>query len=314
MATPAGSTARGRASQLTHAYAVCRGVTRRAARNFYYAFLVLPSEKRDALCAVYAFMRHADDIADDEHLSAADKLAQLQAWREQMQRALGGEVSDDPVLFALADAQQRFSLRTDLLGLLVEGTGMDVRQAPPDAAPGVPAVLYATYADLERYCYHVASVVGLICIRVFGYHDAAAEPLAERTGIAFQLTNIIRDVREDALMGRVYLPQEDMLQFSRSPFELSAERLGNSFDAAPFRPLLELEAQRARECYRAADQLLPLIDEDCRPALWVLVEIYRRLLEKIAQRGYDVFGEKVRVSTAEKLRVLAMGFWRRLAG
>jgi phytoene synthase len=152
----------------------------------------------------------------------------------------------------------------------------------------------------------VASVVGLVCIRIFGYRDAAAEGFAERTGIAFQLTNIIRDVREDAAMGRIYLPAEDLAQFG-----LTAADFANP-DPARLRPLLEFEANRAREFYTAAPSLLPLVDEESRPALWVLVEIYRRLLEKIAARNFDVTGEKVRLSTWEKLVVVARGAWRRL--
>jgi phytoene synthase len=296
--------------QLAAAYSVCRGITRTAARNFYYAFLVLPREKRDALSAVYAFMRHADDISDDPAVSSADKGERLAAWRTDLHRVIGGDATDDPILFALADAQHRFNIRVELLDQLVSGTEMDI--AAPAAADAPPRILYGNFEELQRYCYHVASVVGLICIRVFGYRDPAAEPLAERCGIAFQLTNIIRDVKEDALMGRIYLPQDDLARFQRSTEDFSAAKLNNGFEAERLRPVLELEAQRAREFYRAADKLVPLVDEDCRAALWVLVEIYRRLLEKIATRGYDVFREKVRLSTAEKLTVMSKGFWRRL--
>ena len=299
-------TTRGREAQLAHAYLVCRGIARESARNFYYAFMVLPSEKRDALSAVYAFMRQSDDIADDEKLSAAKKRQKLAEWSGHMHRVLGGEVTDDPVLFALADARRNFEIPVDLLDKLVQGTAMDAEQQSSSA----PAALYRTFDELQNYCYHVASVVGLICIKVFGYKDAAAEPLAERCGLAFQLTNIIRDVKEDALMGRVYLPAEDLARFERSAAELLPQALRNGFDAARFRPVLEMEAQRAREFYRAADDLIPLIDEDCRPALWVLIEIYRRLLEKIAAGGFNVFGPKVRLSAIEKLGVVARGLWR----
>jgi 15-cis-phytoene synthase len=300
-------TIRGREAQLSHAYLVCRGITRESARNFYYAFLVLPREKRDALSAVYAFMRHSDDLADDEQLSAPEKRQKLAEWSDHMHRVLAGEATDDPVLFALADAHQKFEIRIDLLDKLVEGTAMDAEQQP---GSGEPAALYRTFDELSNYCYHVASVVGLICIKIFGYKNAAAEPLAERCGLAFQLTNIIRDVKEDAMMGRVYLPAEDLARFERTASELSPQALRNGFDGARFRPILEMEAQRAREFYRAADQLIPLIDEDCRPALWVLIEIYRRLLEKIATGGFNVFGPKVRLSAFEKLRIVARGLWR----
>jgi phytoene synthase len=154
----------------------------------------------------------------------------------------------------------------------------------------------------------VASVVGLVCIRIFGYRDPAAEPLAEKCGLAFQLTNIIRDVKEDAAMGRVYLPQEDLAKFG-----VSADELLSTADPARFRPLLALEADRAREYYRAGDELIPFVDEDSQPALWVLITIYRRLLEKIAQANYDVFGGKITLTVREKLAVLARGFAKRLA-
>jgi len=293
-------------TQLDHAYAVCRGITRSAARNFYYAFLVLPRAKRNALAAVYAFMRHSDDICDDPGLPLEEKHARLAQWLEDLHGVLAGEASDDPVLLALADAQQRFQIPPELFDQLVQGTAMDLPERER-GGPG-PPIAYRTFDDLRAYCHYVASVVGLVCIRIFGYRDPAAEPLAERTGLAFQLTNIIRDVKEDAAMGRVYLPEEDLARF-----DLSAAQLGNGFDPAALRPVLEMEAARAREFYRAAEQLLPLIDADSRPALWTLVEIYRCLLEKIAARGYDVFRERVRLSVPEKLHILSKGILRRLA-
>ena len=296
-------------SQLDHAHAVCRGVTRRAARNFYYAFLVLPREKRDALCAVYAFMRQCDDICDDPALPLAERRARLEAWREELHQVLAGGSTDDPVLFALADAQRRFQIPPELFDKLVEGTAMDL--PPAEAGPGA-ILTFADFDELHKYCYHVASVVGLVTICIFGYRDPAAEPLAERCGVAFQLTNIIRDVKEDAGLGRIYLPQEDLLRFGRSLDDLGPGALRNGSDPTRFRPLLEFEAERARGFYRAADELLPLLDHDSQPAFWVLVEIYRRLLEKIAERGYNVFGEKIRMTMPQKLAILSRGFLRRL--
>ena len=294
-------------SQLAAAYGVCRHIARSAARNFYYGFLVLPRERRNALSAIYAFMRHSDDLSDDPGLTRREREDRLTEWRSALHRVVEGEHTDDPVLLAVADAQRRFKIPLALFDRLVEGTAMDV--SPRSGEGG----RYETVDDLRRYCYHVASVVGLICIRIFGYRDPAAEALAEQCGLAFQLTNIIRDVKEDAAMGRIYLPEEDLQRFGRSPAELDPARLKNGFAAADFRPVLEFEAQRARELYRAAEQQLRLFDEDSRPALWVLVEIFRRLLVKIAARGYDVFTGKVRLSRREKLSVLARGFWRRLA-
>jgi len=296
--------------QLRTAYAVCRHITRKAARNFYYAFLVLPSRKRDALSAVYAFMRHADDISDDPQLPCAEKRARLQEWLEAMHRAVAGEPTDDPILLALAHSQARYKIPVELLEKLVYGTAMDIgapETAPP--APDRPAVLYGSFDELYNYCYHVASVVGLVCIKVFGYRDAAAEPLAEKCGIAFQLTNIIRDVKEDAGMGRIYLPQEDLDRFG-----LGASMFRQATNTAAFQPILAFEAERARMYYQDGRELIALVGDDCQAALWCLIEIYRQLLEKIAARQFDVFSERVRLTTAEKLRIVGKGLWRRIGG
>jgi len=294
-------------SQLHMAYSVCRGITRSRAKNFYYGFLVLPKRKRRALCAIYAFMRRCDDIADDPSLSAADRRQRLDAWVDAFHAALAGLPTDDPILLAITDAQRRFAISVGLLDQLAFGTAMDTEE--PNADPAVPSrpIQYRNFQELERYCYNVASVVGLVCIRIFGYNDPAAEPLAEQCGLAFQLTNIIRDVKEDAAFGRIYLPEEDLARFGLSPADLAT-----SPDLARVRPLLKLEAERAFENYRAADELIPLIQEDSQPALWVLVTIYRSLLEKIVRLNYDVFTRTVSLSTREKLTILSKGFLQRI--
>jgi 15-cis-phytoene synthase len=303
-------------AQLHIAYSVCRGITRARAKNFYYAFLVLPKRKRQALCAVYAFMRRCDDIADDPTLGFEERRQRLDTWLDALHSVQQGQPSDDPILLALHDAQRRYTIPAGLLDELAMGTAMDVVDAAtgnPGAAlsPNAPtpqlAVQYRTFEDLKLYCYRVASVVGLVCIHIFGYRDPAAESLAEQCGLAFQLTNIIRDVKEDAAMGRVYLPEEDLAKF-----DLSAADLLATPDAARLRPLLALEADRAREGYKAGDQLIPFISEDSQPALYVLVNIYRKLLEKIAERQYDVFSAKVSLTVTEKLRILGRGFLQRI--
>jgi 15-cis-phytoene synthase len=293
--------------QLQAAYSVCRHIARSAAKNFYYGFLVLPKYKRNAISAVYAFMRRADDISDDPSLSPLQRLEKLNEWVSALRDVAAGGRTDDPVLFALADAQKRFNISLDLLEKVVLGTAMDVPWGKAVPAGDTPQLQYETFEQLYNYCYHVASVVGLTCIRIFGYRDPRAEKLAEQTGIAFQLTNIIRDVQEDARLGRMYLPREDFARFG-----LDVHVLTNGSAPQSLRPVLEFEALRARGFYRAAEDLLPLIDEDSQPALWTLVEIYRRLLERIIAHNYDVFSGKVRLSTAEKLAVLSKGFWRRL--
>lgn len=297
-------------SQLDVAYAVCRGIARTAAKNFYYGFLVLPREKRNALSAVYAFMRHADDISDNPQLTWEQKRTKLAQWIEHAKVVFAGNSTDDPVLMALGDAQRRFKIPEERFEQLVYGTAMDV--APADAGAS-PVLAYRTFDELYQYCYHVASVVGLVCIKIFGYRDPKAEPLAEKVGVAFQLTNILRDVREDALLGRVYLPEEDLEKFGHTAEELDAARVKNGFDAGKFKPVMEFEAARAREFYQAADELMPLIDDDGQPALWTLVTIYKRLLEKISLRQYDVFTERISLSVPEKLTILTKGFVRRIA-
>jgi phytoene synthase len=295
---------------LVMAYSVCRGITRTAAKNFYYAFLVLPRRKREALCAVYAFMRRCDDITDESSRSMQERRQKLDIWLDALHRAQLGHPTDDPILLALTDAQRRYQIPAGLLDELAHGTAMDVEEAEASAqtstAPGVN-IQYKTFEDLRLYCYRVASVVGLVCIHVFGYRNPEAEPLAERCGLAFQVTNIIRDVKEDASMGRIYLPEEDLAKFNLSAAELLATP-----DPARFRPLLAFEADRAREFYASGDALIPYISEDSQPALWVLITIYRRLLERIAEKQYDVFTAKVSLSTSEKLRILGKGFLKRI--
>ena len=296
-------------AQLAHAYAVCRGVARRSAKNFYYGFLVLPSDKRNAFCAVYAFMRHADDISDEPGFDIAQKKQRMSDWLEAAKEVFAGKPTDDPVLLALADTQSRFKIPIQLFEKLVYGTSLDL-EIPQ--AQGIPAIVCRTFEELRQYCYFVASVVGLVSIRIFGYQDAKAELLAEDCGLAFQLTNIIRDVKEDATLGRIYLPEEDLARFGISPDRLAPENLHGGPQAPALKPVLEFEAERARRYYESAKWLMELVEEDSRAALWVLVEIYSRLLKKIAERNYDVFTERIQLSLWEKLKVLSRGFLLRI--
>ncbi len=285
---------------LEQAYAECEAIARREAKNFYYAFRALPKPKRAAICAVYAFMRHADDLADDERVSREERLRQTDQWLAEWHRAAAGEPSNNPVFIALRDTQRRFQISTELLDQLVQGTLMDLT-TPAEQ------MVYRTFDDLYRYCYLVASVVGLVCIRIFGYTDPRAEKLAEETGIAFQLTNILRDVREDAERGRIYLPMED---FERYHVVVDGLASREKRKLAPNeRALMEMEGERARKYYGAADRLLPLIDADSRAALWVLVKIYRRLLERIAGARYEVFSRRIGVPAFEKIWILLCGLW-----
>ena len=204
--------------QLRAAYGVCRHIARSAAKNFYYGFLVLPAPKRNALSAVYAFMRHADDISDDPSIPAQQRREKLDEWINALRRVVAGEPTDDPVLFALADSQKSYKIPIELLEKLVHGTAMDVPSAGHSAKPCAGRGSWRNFSTTPSISFTTTAITwrrssGLICIRIFGYRDPRAEKLAEQTGVAFQLTNIIRDVKEDAEMGRVYLPKEDLARF-----------------------------------------------------------------------------------------------------
>ncbi len=303
---------------IAEAYAVCSAIAQREAKNFYYSFRVLPEHKRNAMCAVYAFMRRADDISDDEARPVAERREVMARWLEAWRDARRSGVSDDPVFLALNDTQKRFAIPDALLEDLVRGTTMDLEENQPGVVVVTATTtrqsggrtrifqIYENFDGLYRYCYLVASVVGLVCIRIFGYSDPRAELLAEKTGVAFQLTNILRDVSEDAERGRIYLPLRDIEanQVSVEHLLLATQKIEKPKTVIN---LLALEASRAREFYASAEELLPLIDRDSRAALWVLVTIYRGLLEQIVARKYDVFSERVSVPTTKKLMILAQG-------
>ena len=302
---------------LSSAYAACRVIARREAKNFYYSFVALPKPRKNAICAIYAFMRQADDLADDESLSRGERRRRLDAWLAQWRAVCESPVSAtpvtaDPVFLAVRDCTERFHIPLSLLDELVAGVTMDLDRAATDAPD-----TYATFADLYRYCYLVASVVGLVCIHIFGYSDARAEKLAEETGIAFQLTNILRDVAEDAERNRVYLPLEDLAAHN-VPLDSLLHRVSGTPPTASERALLASIAQRAEDFYKSAQELLPLIDRESRPALWVLVSIYHGLLQRIERADYDVFSQRASVPTPQKLGILAVGMarmgWARLLG
>jgi phytoene synthase len=288
---------------IAEAYAVCRTVARREAKNFYYSFRVLPEHKRDAMCAVYAFMRRADDISDDESMSVAERREVMSRWLKAWRDARRSNVSDDPVFLALNDTQRRFAIPDVLLEDLVRGTTTDLE---PRAKAEGEFQTFAIFNDLYEYCYLVASVVGLVCIRIFGYTDPRAEKLAEETGVAFQLTNILRDVKEDVERRRLYLPLDLLNQFGASVDRLVSSARGASMEPNEKSALRAL-GMRAEKYYASAELLLPLIDADSRAALWVLVTIYHGLLRKISNSDYDVFARRVSVSTPAKLAILARG-------
>jgi 15-cis-phytoene synthase len=269
-----------RSVDLAASYAFCRQIARTRARNFYYSFLLLWADQRNAMCAIYAFMRYCDDISEAEGAT----VSAIERWRQDLDRALAGDFPDDPLWPAFHDAVQRYKIPCHYFHEMIDGVSGDL----------TPRRIQ-TFDELYRYCYQVASVVGLTIIHIFGFKSPEALKLAEKCGIAFQLTNILRDVREDSSYGRVYIPAEDIARFGA---DLSKH--DHRFVA-----LMSFEAERARDYYDQSRPLLSLVDVRSRPSLWAMIEIYRRLLRRIQRSNYDVLARRIRVPTWEKLAILA---------
>ena len=295
----------GNAREVAASYAECHRVARAAHSNFYPAFFLLPKAKRDGIVALYAFMRLIDDVSD-QGANLAEKQRGLARWRAALDQAITGQLQvfdgnaamESPaaalegaaeVLPALVDTIGRYNMPTRYLHDLISGAEMDLTiQA------------YPSFERLKEYCHRVAGTVGLTCTHIFGFHDAKALELAEKLGLAFQLTNIIRDVREDCAIGRVYLPEEDLARYgvAKADFGRSEATLG-------VHELLRFEAERAWRLYEEGSKLLGLIEEDSRGTLWLLVHTYSALLARIESVDFAVFGERVRLSKAEKLKLIA---------
>ncbi len=290
------TTATGDAGPLSvpDSYAECRRVARAAASNFYFAFYMLPRAKSDALCALYAFMRLVDDVSDTpgsavaSSETASEKTAALSRWRAMLDQAVAGNVGSHPILPAFADTLRRYSIPPRYFHDLISGVEMDLTETR-----------YATFGRLREYCYRVAGTVGLTCLHVFGFDDPSAPDLAEKLGIAFQLTNILRDVSGDLAMGRVYLPAEDL-----SRFGCPEEELARGAVTPSVRELMRFEAERAWQFYAEGSRLLPLVHRDSRSALWALTRIYSALVARIEERDFDVFSSRVRLTAREKAGIL----------
>jgi phytoene synthase len=274
---------------LRESYRFCGALSRREARNFYYAFLLLPPGRRRSMCALYAFLRHTDDLADEPG-PAEPKAEALESWRRALDAALAGDPGAWPGFPALADTVARHAIPPHLLHAAIEGVSMDIRPRG-----------FATFDELADYCYHVASVVGLCCLHIWGYRSEGgeAERLAEHCGLALQLTNILRDVRDDARAGRIYLPRDDLARFSVAPEELAAA--GSPGDRV--RELLAFEAGRAYKYYEDARRLVPLVEPVGRPVLRTIVGIYRALLDEIARRDYRVLDGRISLPPWRKIAI-----------
>jgi 15-cis-phytoene synthase len=279
-----------REAALAASYRHCRRIARTAARNFYYGFVLLPERKRAALCALYAFMRRIDDLSDNPG-ALEEKVRGLAAWRAATEQALAGRPDDNPLWPALCHAVATYSIPSRYLYDVIAGAEMDLRIGS-----------YETFDGLRNYCYHVAGAVGLVSVHVFGFEDERALEFAEKLGIAFQLTNILRDLGRDFAMGRVYLPGEDFARFGCRAEDLA--RPESLLHEEAFLRLASFEAERAWEFYREGWQLIPLVSPDSRPALWALARIYSGILAEIESRSFDVFSARVSLSAWEKAGIL----------
>jgi 15-cis-phytoene synthase len=277
-------------TELEKSYEWCTRGAKAEAKNFYYSFLLLPLAQRNAMCAMYAFMRYCDDLSDgDVDDEDVDRSFAIAAWKRDLDLALAGKPRDHPLWPAFVHTVKKYRIPHYYFFEMIEGVSSDLEPRRVQ-----------TFQELYDYCYHVASVVGLTIVHIFGFDEAESTKvlaLAEKCGIAFQLTNILRDVREDAEKGRVYLPAEDLKRFN-----VQAPKF--TYDES-FRTLMDYQAKRAQQYYRDSAPLIEMIDPESRASLKALIGIYSRLLDKIVAAKYDVLSQRVRVPTWEKLWILA---------
>jgi phytoene synthase len=281
---------------VAESYRYCRNIARKRAKNFYYSFLLLEKQQRDGMCAIYAFMRHCDDLSDDPSSpDPAKRRESVALWRLELDRTLRGHISNEnPIWPAFHDTVQRYSIPHRFFHEMIDGITSDMEPQRMQ-----------TFAELYRYCYHVASVVGLTIIHIFGFRSTRALLLAEKCGIAFQLTNILRDVREDAELGRLYLPQEDLERFG-----VTGEQLKSGMEDDNFRRLMRFEAERTRQYYIESAPLMGLIEKKSRRSLWALREIYLHLLTRIEQADFNVLSRRINVPTSTKVRLLMTAWFK----
>lgn len=274
-------------------------ITRKSASNLALAFILLPRAKRDAMSALYAFCREVDDVADDESTPVEQRRAQLAAWREDIRRACENESPHMPVNREFQPVVQQFKLPLALFDELIKGCEMDL-----------DTKRYENYEALEKYCYRVASVVGLLSIEIFGYKNPACHDYAIYLGQALQFTNILRDVRTDAERGRIYLPQTELTKFNVTEREILEFRYSENF-----RALIASMAERAKHFYRLARETLPTEDRHSMVAAELMGSVYWRLLQKLERQQFNVFGpQPTRLSKPQKLALIARSWWRFFSG
>lgn len=312
---------------VAESYALCHQISRRTAKNFYFSFAGLPKPKFQAMCALYAFMRISDDIGDDDHVSIEQRSADLALWTEMVRDHVigssGGQGQDvtpsdrrsndfgleweqrSKTLPAIADVVSKYGVPVELLFDVLVGIRSDLEHdALSGSRPLQPQ--FESFSELEKYCYHVAGVVGLCCVHIWGIRDQRAVPLAIDCGLAFQLTNILRDIGSDAATGRIYLPNEDLTRFGYAVGDLQT-RTKN----AAFRELMRFEVQRARGYYERALGLFDCIEPVGHPILEAMLKIYGGLLTEIERREFDVYSARVALPRWKKLLIAAEAFAQR---
>ncbi|OQW62644.1 MAG: squalene synthase HpnD [Proteobacteria bacterium HN_bin10] len=275
------------------AQAYCTALTKRSGSNFYYSFFFLPRTRRDAMYTIYAFCREVDN-AVDEAPAGSDPHDAIRQWRNELAAAYRGAPTF-PVTISLAEHARRLAIPRTLFEELIAGMEMDLDRNR-----------YATFEDLRLYCYRVASVVGLICLRVFGTTSPLADDYAVDLGLAFQLTNILRDLGTDADRGRIYLPQDELVRFGYGEDAMLAKT-----HSPAFRQLMHFQTERAAGYYERAEQAfrrMPAADRRALLPAEIMRGIYSRILRRIVADEYRVFGPRITVSPARRL-ALATGIW-----
>ncbi|MBR61757.1 MAG: hypothetical protein CL904_03740 [Dehalococcoidia bacterium] len=275
---------------LQDSYDTCTQITKSEAKNFYYAFVTLPTKKRIAIYAVYAFARYCDDISDDpETMNRSEKFLYI---RQELAESLDGKLTKNPIMPALMDTINKFQIPNSYFYSLIDGVEMDLIKSR-----------FSSFQELKDYCYKVASIVGLISIHIFGYKDPQANQYAIDLGIAMQLTNIMRDLQEDADRDRIYLPQDEMNQFGYKEADLLAGVINDNFTQ-----LMQFQVQRARSYFDSGIKLLDFLQDDAIGCTSILHRLYSRILDRIEENAYDVFSNRASLTSFEKITIMARFF------
>ncbi len=270
---------------------IAKEIAKKSNSSFYYAFNLLPAEQRDAMNTVYAFCRQTDDIVDEGTISDDIKYEKLRKWRIELEKSLDGQ-SEYHLINKLSKTIQNFKIPLEPFFDLIKGMEMDLQKKR-----------YLTFNDLQTYCYNVASTVGLMCIEIFGYRHPSAKDFAVNLGIALQLTNILRDIKKDAEKGRIYLPKEDMDKFNYNETDI----FNNTYNEN-FQRMMEYQVERAGEYFNAATSCLNREDKKTMFAARAMQHIYSRMLNKIVDADYNVYQNKIRISTFKKVGI-SLGVW-----